>query len=266
MFIQFFGLKYNPFSKELDINDTYESNDVKELNSRFKYIQSTRGIFLLIGEPGTGKSTALRKFAAGLNPGLYKPCYFSLSTVTVMDFYRGLLVSLNEIPSHKKVTMFDQIQKAICSLYYDQKITPVIMLDEVQFFSNSILEELRLVFNFKMDSENPFILILSGQPQIRNKLVLSVNTPLKQRICVKHIMQGLKKEEICDYLTSRLKSAGRTENVFTQSASEAIYSVSKGIPRVVNNLATSSLIYACSKGLHQVDEETIYQGQKDFNI
>lgn len=266
MFIQFFGLKYNPFGKELDINDTYESNDIKELNSRFKYVQASRGIFLLIGEPGTGKSTALRRFTTSLNPGLYKPCYFTLSTVTVMDFYRGLLLALGEIPSHKKVTMFHQIQQAISSLYYDQKITPVIMLDEIQLVSNSILEDIRLLFSFKMDSQNPFILILSGQPQIRNKLSLSVNIPLKQRICVKYMMQGLKKEELEDYLTSRLKAAGVSENIFTQAALEAIYSLSKGVPRLVNNLATASLMYACSKRIHHIDEEIVYQGQKDFEV
>ncbi len=266
MFIQFFGLKYNPFGKEFDINETYESNDIKELNSRFKYIQSTRGIFLLIGEPGTGKSTALRSFTQKLNPGLYKPCYFTLSTVTVMDFYRGLLMALGEIPSHKKVSMFHQMQQAICSLYYDQKITPVIMLDEVQLVSNNILEDIRLLFSFKMDSQNPFILILSGQQQIRSKLSLAVNVPLKQRICAKYMMQGLKKEEMEDYITSRLKSAGLEDNIFSQAALEAMHSLSKGIPRLINNLATSSLIYACSKKMDQVDEETVYQGQKDFEL
>jgi len=266
MFRQFFGLKYNPFAKEFDINDTYESTDIKEFKSRFKYIQSSRGIFLLMGEPGIGKSTALRNITAELNPGLYKPCYFTLSTVTVMDFYRGLLMALCEIPSSKKVTMFHQIQEAICSLYYNQKITPVIMLDEIQLVSNGILEDMRLLFNFKIDSENPFVLILSGQPQIRNKLNLSVNAPLKQRIGIKHTMQGLKKEEVEDYLTSRLKAAGRLETVFTPTATQAIYAVSKGIPRLVNNLATASLMYACSKRQEQIDEETVYQGQKDFDI
>lgn len=266
MFTQFFGLKYNPFGKELDISDVYESEDMKELLSRFKYIQTSRGIFLLIGEPGTGKSTALRKFASGLNPGLYKPCYFTLSTVTVMDFYRGLLISLGEIPSHKKVTMFHQIQEAITSLYYEQKITPVIMLDEVQLVSSNILEDLRLLFSFKMDSENPFILVLSGQSQLRSKLQLSVNAPLKQRISIKYVMSGLKKEELPDYFIKKLKSAGLSDNIFTPAAVEAIYSVSKGIPRIVNNLATACLMYACSNRKHEIDEETVYQGQKDFDV
>lgn len=266
MFTQFFGLTYNPFAKEFDVSQTYESHDMKEFKSRFKYIQSSRGIFLLIGEPGTGKSTALRNVTASLNPGLYMPCYFTLSTVTVMDFYRGLLMALGEIPSSKKVTMFHQIQQAISTLYYDQKITPVIMLDEVHLVSNSILEDIRLLFNFKMDSANPYVLVLAGQPLIRNKLGLSVNAPLKQRIGIKHVMQGLKKEEMEEYLATRLKAAGVLENIFSSSAAEAIYTVSKGIPRLVNNLATASLMYACSKRQDRIDEETVYQGQKDFEL
>lgn len=85
--------------------------------------------------------------------------------------------------------MFTQIQEAIKSLYYEKRITPVIMLDEVQMLSNSILKDLRLLFSFNMDSENPYILILSGQTQLRNKLHLSINAPLKQRIAIKYNME-----------------------------------------------------------------------------
>ncbi|NLT51068.1 MAG: AAA family ATPase [Ignavibacteria bacterium] len=266
MFKSYYGLKFNPFDKAIDITSIYESHDIKELGARFKYLQSTRGIFLLTGEPGTGKSTALRRFATSLNPSLYKVCYFPLSTVTVMDFYRGLLFELGEIPSCKKVTMFKQIQESILSLYHEQKITPVIILDEVQMLSNSILEELRLVFNFKMDSENPYILILSGQSTLRNKLQLSINTPLRQRISIKHSMQGLKKEELNEYISSLLKAAGNTNDIFTPQAIEVIYSLSKGVPRIINNIATASLMYGCATKKDYIDEEAVYQGQKDFEL
>lgn len=266
MFTQFFGLKFNPFTKEVDANDVFESEDMKELSSRLKYIQQNRGIFLLIGEPGMGKSTALRKFAKELNPGLYKPCYFALSTVTVMDFYRGLLMSLGETPTSRKVTMFKQIQDAIISLYHQQKITPVIILDEVQLVSSAILDDLRLLFNFKMDSENPFILILAGQSQIRNKLSLAVNQPLRQRITIRYVMQGLSKEDLQLYIEKRLKLAGLGGTIFESTAIEAIYSISKGAPRMVNNLATASLIYACAKKQENINEEAVFQGQKDFDM
>lgn len=266
MFKNYYNLKFNPFEKEIDVTSIYESNDIKELSARFKYIQNTRGIFLLTGEPGTGKSTAIRRFALSLNPGLYKVCYFTLSTVTAMDFYRGLLMELGELPSCKKVTMFKQIQETILSLYHEQKITPVIILDEVQLLSNSILEELRLLFNFKMDSESPYILILLGQSTLRNKLHLSINTPLRQRITIKYTMQGLKKDELDTYISSLLKAAGNPNDIFTPQAIEAIYSLSKGAPRLVNNIATASLMYGCASKLDKIDEEAIYQGQKDFEI
>lgn len=266
MFLQFFGLKFNPFTKEIPTEQLFLSQDLLELDSRLKYLQTTRGIGLIAGEPGTGKSTALRKYVSELNPALYKPAYFSLATVTVLEFYQGLALELGEEPKHKKITLFHQIQKAISTLYYERRITPVIVLDEIHLASNKVLEDLRLMFNFQMDSQNPFILILAGQPLIRSKLSLSVNNPLRQRLMVKHIMQGLKADELGDFISSRLKIAGIHEEIFTQSAIEGIYAITNGSPRLVNSLVTASLLSACEKKVRQVDEEIVYQAQAELNI
>ena len=266
MFLQYFSLKFNPFTKEVPTEDLFISQDLQELEQRLKYLQHTRGIGLVAGEPGTGKSTTLRKFVTELNPSLYRHCYFSLATVTLNEFYHGLALKLGEQPTHKRVAMFRQIQQAICNMYYDNRITPVIVLDEIHLASSKLLEDLRLIFNFKMDSQNPFILILSGQPPIRNKLGLNINKPLRQRLTVKHIMQGLKQEEIKDYCNSRLRLAGLVEDIITEPAFEAIYANSNGIPRVVNSLMTNSLIYACNQNQRRVDEEVIYHAQIELNI
>ena len=95
---------------------------------------------------------------------------------------------------------------------------------------------------------------------------LAINAPLRQRIAVKYVMEGLKPEELPDYIGTRLKAAGLHENIFTQTAIEAIYSASKGIPRLVNSLATASLMYACSIKQRHIDGEIVYQGQKDFDM
>lgn len=266
MFTQFFGLKFNPFSKEIPANELFPSKDLQELDSRLKYLQTTRGIGLIAGEPGSGKSSALRRYVGELNPALFKPCYFSLSTVTVLEFYHGLALELGEDPKFKKIALFHQIQNAINVLYNERRITPVIILDEIHLASNKILEDLRLIFNFNMDSQNPFILILAGQPLIRNKLSLNINNPLRQRLMVKHIMQGLKLEEVAPYCTSRLKLAGLHEEIFTPQAFDAIHAITGGLPRLINNLVTTALLCAFGKRERRIDEEIIYLAQTELNL
>jgi type II secretory pathway predicted ATPase ExeA len=266
MFKQFFGLKYNPFTKEIPPEHLFSSAYLKELDSRLKYLQEVRGIGLLAGESGAGKSAALGRYAANLNPALFKVCYFALSTVTVLEFYQGLAMTLGEEPKHKKVALFHQIQQAIYSLYYDRRITPVIILDEIQLASNKVLEDLRLLFNFQMDSKNPFVLILSGQPLIRNKLALNVNNPLRQRLAVHYFLHGLKEEELPFYCQSRFKLAGLSEEIITPAAYGAIHSITNGLPRLVNNLITACLLCACAKRQKQIDEEVVYQAQQELNL
>lgn len=263
MFTQFFGLKFNPFTKEIAPEKLFMSQDLMELESRLKYLEKTRGIGLVAGEPGSGKSTALRKYVSELNPGLYKHCYFSLATVTVLEFYQGLALELGEDPKHKKVAIFHQIQKAISSMYYERRVTPVIVLDEIHLAANKLLEDLRLIFNFNMDSQNPFILILAGQPLIRSKLTLNINNPLRQRLVVKYIMQGLSVDEIKNYCSSRLRLAGAVEEVLTDSAYQAIFATTNGLPRLVNSLVTNCLLFSYEKKLRRIDEEVVYQAQSE---
>jgi len=259
MFRQHFGLKFNPFDKEIPTDKLFVSGDTKELESRLKYMLDSRGICLIVGEPGSGKSTSLRKLSENLNRSLYKPCYLPLTTLTVKEFYQALAALLGETPTHKKMTLFNQIQNCINSLYYEQRITPVIIVDEIHMASTSILDDLRLLFNFKIDSANPFVLILSGQPQIRNKLALNTCYPLRQRISMRYAMQGLTLEETADYCSSRMKIAGTDNEVFTAAALAAIHTVSGGFPRNINNIAVASLMYCTARKIQSVDEEAVYQ-------
>jgi len=259
MFKQFFGLTFNPFDKEIEASNLYKSEDLKELDQRLKYMLENRGMGLIVGEPGMGKSTCLRKFAENANKSLYKVCYLPLTTLTVKDFYQAICIMLGCAKRYRKVDMFYEIQSAINSFYYDQRITPIFIVDEIHMASSQILDDLRILFNFKMDSANPFVLIMAGQPQIRNKLMLNTSYPLKQRIIMRYTMQGLKKEECTEYLLSRMKLAGCSKNVFTPTAIEAIGSVSNGAPRLINNIATAALMYSASKKIDSVDEEAVFQ-------
>jgi type II secretory pathway predicted ATPase ExeA len=265
MFKQFFGMKLNPFEKEVQSADMFESGDLTELRSRFKYVLDCRGIFVLVGEPGAGKTAALRKFTSSLAPSLYRPVYLALTTVTVMDFYRAMTSLLGEQPRYRKIDMFGQIQSAICALYYEQRITPVIIVDEAHMASTSILDDLRMIFNFSMDSKTPFILVLAGQSMIKNKLALNMCLPLRQRITARYTMRGLTLTETSQYLSSRMTVAGVSKPVFTEQAVAGIHSCSNGYPRNINNLATQALIYCTFKKQDTVDDEAVFNANLELS-
>ncbi|MTI67934.1 MAG: AAA family ATPase [Firmicutes bacterium] len=266
MYKTYYGLKMDPFIKDVNIKNHYTSKDFKEAISRLEFLKNTKGFGLLTGEPGVGKSFLLRYFINSLNTNLFKCVYIPISTLTVMDFYRALCNGLGLNPAHKKIEMFKQIQEAIYNYKVNKNITPVIIIDEAQFLKNSLLDDLRLIFNFQVDSKDYSILILSGQTPFITQINRQTHEALRQRIVVNYNLKGLSKEETKDYINTRLEIAGCHDSIFTESAYELLYSSSNGCLRVLNTLAKMSLISGANQKLKSIDNEIIYQAQKELNI
>lgn len=258
MYTMYYSFSDIPFLKELPFDKMFESVSQKEGLSRIEHLKKGRGIGLIVGEAGSGKTSVIRAFTTGLNHSLYKVVYFPLSTVSPNDFFRGLLYGLGEIPKNRKIDMFGQIQAAILTLYKNQKMTPIIVLDEMHLASNAFLDDISLLFNFYMDSENPFVLCLIGLPHLVDRLRLMQFQPLDQRIIIRHRHRALLPEEVKSYIEHHLKLAGSSASIFKPSAIEAIAAKSSCLPRVINNIATNSLIYGAEQNLKMIDEEAIF--------
>jgi len=266
MYRPFYSLSRIPFAKEIKSTEAYTSTAFAETTARLEYLKKTRGMGLVVGEPGAGKTFALRAFAESLNPSLYKVIYFPLSTGTVMDFYRGLAAGLGEEPKFRKVDLFHQIQQAVWNFYRERKITPVFILDEMQMAKDVFLGDLSILFNFGMDSVNPFILILSGLPYLLDRLTLNQNRPLFHRIMMRYKVEPLSKDEVAGYIRHHLELAGAKHPIFTDPALEAIASLSRGWPRLVNKLATHCLLYGCQARKEQIDEEVVRLAAEEAGI
>lgn len=266
MFKSYWGMEFNPFDKTICENNRFESSDLREMLSRLKHLQDIRGIGLFTGLPGTGKTYALRCFKNSLNPNLYRTVYLPMSTLTVMEFYRSLAIGLGLSPAFKKIDLFNDIQDRIRSLYKDKKITPVIILDEAQYLNSKILNDLKLLLNFDMDSKNYAILILAGLPILNNTLSLNVYEALKQRIVIKYMFSGISKKETVEYLSSRLSLCGANPGIFSDSAIEAIYACSNGSPRILNNIIQKCLILGAQKQVNSIDIEIVMGAQNEVEL
>lgn len=262
----FYGFTHNPFDKGVACEQVYDSVDYKQFSARMDYFKKVKGFALVYGEPGSGKTTSIRAFTAKLNPQLYRVVYLPLSSVTVLDFYRHLALGLGMEPRFRKVDLFHQIQDYIANANYQKNLCPLIIIDEAQFIHNAILNDLRLIFNFQMDSKNYAMVLLAGQVSFLNQLSLHVNEPLRQRITISYGFRGLSKDETGSYLTSLLKSAGVSEPLFTPDAVEAIFGFSNGLPRLVNALAEKSLLVGYQKQLKAIDAEVVQLAREDMDF
>ncbi len=226
-----FGLECNPFlknAKEIPV-DTKES---REAAFRLDYLAKNKGFGLLTGAAGRGKTTAVRSWKASLNPSLYKVFYQSLSTLTVNDFYRSLADKLGPQPSFRKPDNFKSIQEEISRLAMENRRTPVFIIDEANYVSNAILNDLKILFNFEMDPKDRAVILLVGLPQLNSTLRLGVHEPLRQRIIMNYNMEGLSKDEGRTYISEKLKGAGGTPGIFAENVLEAVLNADDGTPRM----------------------------------
>ena len=266
MFTTFYSMNKQPFQKEISVENLFKFSSYNEGLARLEYLKNTRGIGTIVGDPGSGKTTLVRKFTSTLNPSLFKVMYIPLSTVTVSDFYRSLAYNLGETPKFRKIELFTQIQQAIINLYKNQKVIPVIILDEIHMASNSFLNDIALLFNFHMDSENPFILILVGLSHFLDKIKLHHMQPLNQRIIIRHKVNHLSKEEVRDYIEHQINYAGSNYQIFTVDSIEAIYLRTNGQIRVINNLALHCLIYGHANKLQYINSEAVYEASQALGL
>lgn len=266
MYKTFYSLAQTPFSKDLRADDAFSSTDYQGALGALDYLKRSKGMGLLIGDPGAGKTFTLRSFKESLNPSLYHVVYFPLSTGGVMDFYRGLVYGLGEEPKFRKVDLFRQIQQGIERMANERKVTPVFILDEMHMAKDAFLQDLAILFNFQMDSTNPFILVLAGLPHLKTRLSINHHRPLAQRLIMKYEIQPLAKEEISKYIAHHLKLAGAKMPIFTETALEAIALRSQGWPRVINTLTINSLLFGAQLKKEQIDEEVVRLAIEDSGI
>lgn len=254
---EYFGLTMNPFTRELAPLQLFSSQQFQELLARLRYIVKHRALGLVTGEVGSGKSTAIRALAHGLDHTRNPLFYLSDSSLDPRGFYREVLTSLGLTPCFRKADARRQFDAALLEAYRNHGKAPVIVIDEAHLLPPAMVQEVRFITSFQMDSLSPFSLILVGQPELQNTLRLRAFEAVRQHIQVRFHLTGLTEPETRSYIEHAMKIAGAQRPVFSDTAIHLIHSHARGIPRLINNLCTACLLDVCAKEGRLVEEENV---------
>jgi general secretion pathway protein A len=269
MFLNFYGLREQPFGVTPDPRFLYLSPAHREaLASMFYGIDAERGFVALIAKPGMGKTTLLVHLLQKFR-NRARTAFVFQTQCTSREFMRFLLLELGcEVTGEQDlVTMHEQFNR--CLLQEAQAGRRfIVVVDEAQNLDPSVLETIRLLSDFETPQAKLLQIVLSGQPELADKLARPSLRQLRQRVSLLSTLAPLPPEEVSRYMTHRLRVGGRPEDhpLFTPSAARMISELSEGIPRNINNICFNALSLGCSLGQKMIDVEVLQQVAADFDL
>jgi len=269
MYKSFFGLKENPFNVNPDPRYLFLTKQIEEALSGLMYgIQTRKGFITLTGEVGTGKTTLVNRLLDWLHLKRTKTAFLFNSRMNTNQLFDFIMAEF-DIPCDNK-SKSQQLMKLNHWLLerYRAGETAVLIVDEAQNLTFPVLEEIRLLTNLETSTEKLLQIVLSGQPELEERLKLAQLRQLRQRITLRCRTMPLTSEQTHDYIQERLRIAGGDPQVevFSEKALESVHYFSMGIPRVINLLCEHALINSFVEQQKVVQVKTIEDVAREFQL
>ena len=251
-----YGFTRTPFGRGLAPQMLHRHTVHAEAVARIGWCIHERGLGVITGEVGAGKTVAVRAALTALDSSRHTTIYLGNPAVGGRGLYGCIVTALGGTPRFHKAALIPQTMDLLAAEEHERGRTTILVLDEAHLLDPSQLEELRLLTNADMDSHSPFACLLVGQPTLRRRIKLGTFAALDQRITLRYAMAGMTNTETAGYLSHHLKLAGRADTLFSDDAVALIHQVSRGLPRAVNNLAIQALVAAYAANKTIVDESS----------
>jgi type II secretory pathway predicted ATPase ExeA len=266
MYKNFFGLHESPFNLNPDPRFLYLTPQIQEALDQLIYgVQNRKGLILLTGEVGTGKTTLINCLVDWLHQQKTPTAFIFNPHLSVNDLFDFILNDFGISTDFRLVcNMLLRLNQWLIERFRAGS-TPVLIVDEAQGLSFELLEEICLLLNLETASEKLLQVVLVGQSELEEKLKRPEVRQLRQRIALRCSTASLTPTESHGYIANRLRIAGATrELVFESAAVEALHYYSRGIPRVMNLLCEHALINAYAEGLNPVTPQMVEEAARDF--
>jgi general secretion pathway protein A len=244
MYKSFYGLKENPFNVNPDPRFLFLTKQIEEAVTGLMYgIQTRKGFITLTGEVGTGKTTLINRLLDWLHHRRARTAFIFNSRMNSSQLFDFILAEFDiACESKSKSQQLLKLNHWLLERYRDGE-TVVLIIDEAQNLTYPVLEEIRLLTNLETSTEKLLQIVLSGQPELEEKLKLPQLRQLRQRIMLRCRTTPLSEQQTGEYITERLRIAGASgEPIFSAKTIETIHVYSLGIPRVINLLCEHSLV------------------------
>lgn len=267
MYAEFYGLKELPFALTPDPRFIYFTPSHTEVMANLHYgIESGKGLVVVTGEVGTGKTTILRWMMQRLDRTVLVAYIFN-PRLSVAEFYQHVATLLDVQKWETKSELLLELGKAL-ETRHSRGLRTVLIIDEAQGLSPHVLEEIRLLSNFESDTAKQLQIVLTGQPELRDVLNNPDLRQLKQRIALRCVIKPLPNVEETDrYITSRLLVAGAERiDLFSPGAIDYIFRCSDGIPRNINNLCDNALLAGYAAGEAIISRGIIEEVAETFDM
>ncbi|MGH9345652.1 MAG: ExeA family protein, partial [Vicinamibacterales bacterium] len=269
MYESFFGLKERPFDLAPNPRFLYVTGPQREALSNLRYgLTTPRGLTLLVGDAGTGKTTLVQAALAELEPGKVEYVLVSNPTLTRDEFYEYLSKAfhLDEDTASSKTRFLFAFRKHLEDRFRGGRLSALI-IDEAQSVPYELLEEVRLLSNIETPAAKLLNVVLAGQPELAERLNESSLRQLKQRISLRCELRPLDFPETAAYIAGRIRIAGgKPADIFSREAVAAIHDASAGVPRTINVVCDNTLIGGFAAEVKPVTRALVQDVMRDFDL
>jgi type II secretory pathway predicted ATPase ExeA len=267
MYERFFGLRERPFELTPDPHYLLLTPGHREALGMLQYgLGGRKGVIVLLGEAGTGKTTVLRAALDSLENRANRLLRLENPALTRAEFYELLASGFGlSARAGQSKAMFLLELRATLELASPDGVWALVV-DEAQSAPPELLEEVRLFANSEAAGRRPLSIVLSGQPELGDRLNDPSLRQLKQRSALRCTLQALDADQTAAYVGARVRIAGGTDALFTADAVGAIHRVARGIPRAINVLCDNALVAAYAGAERPVTVATVMEAARDLDL